>query len=112
MPSNRTFHEPRSAVEESEMLENALPRSKRSVNKWTLKVFGEWQAGRTSKKAFKEESESAVETSQIQDLRHDGRVSKLLAEEVHYGSMQRHRRKYCTMFPNKLFWNKDVELYL
>ena len=71
MPSNRTFHEPRSAVEESEMLENALPRSNRSVNKWTMKIFGEWQAGRTNKKAFKEESESAVETSEIQDLRHD-----------------------------------------
>ena len=88
-------------------LENALPRSKRSVNKWTLKIFGEWQAGRTNKKALKEESESAVETSQIQDLRHDGRVSKLLADEVHYGSMQRHRRKYCTMLPNKLFAGVD-----
>ena len=57
-----------SAVEESEILEDAVPRSTRSVNKWAIKNFGEWQAGRTNKKACEEESGSAVETSQIQDL--------------------------------------------
>ena len=46
MASNRTFHEPKSAEEESEILENA-------VKKLT---------------ACEEESGSAVETSQIQDL--------------------------------------------
>ena len=62
MASNRTFLEPKSAVE------NAVPRSTRSVNKWAMKIFREWQTGRTNKKACEEESVSAVETWQIQDL--------------------------------------------
>ena len=68
MASNRTFLDPKSAVEESEILENAVPRSTRSVIKWAMKIFGKWQAGRTNKKACEEESWSAVETCQIQDL--------------------------------------------
>lgn len=31
-------------------------------------IIGEWQAGITNKKAYEEESRSAVETSQIQDI--------------------------------------------
>ena len=87
MASNRTFREPRSAEEESEILENAVPKSTRSVNKWAMKNFGQWQAGRTNTKACEAESGSAVETSQIQDLRQE-----VLADEVHHGSIQRHRR--------------------
>ena len=68
MASNRMFRGPKSAVEESEVLENAVPRSTRSVNKWAMKIFREWQTGRTNKKACEEESGSAVETWQIQDL--------------------------------------------
>ena len=68
MASNRTFRGPKSALEDSEILKNAVLRSSRSVNKWALKTFGEWQAGRTNKKACEEESGTAVETSQIQDL--------------------------------------------
>ena len=69
MASNRTFRGPKSAVEESEILENAVPRSTRSVNKWAMnsKISGEWQAGRTNKNTCEEESGSAVETCQIQD---------------------------------------------
>ena len=67
--SNRTFRGPKSAVEESEILENDVPRSTRSVSKWAMKIFGEWQAGRTNKKACEEESGCAVETWQIQDLK-------------------------------------------
>ena len=68
MASNRTFRGPKSAVEESEILEKAVPRSTRSVNKRAMKIFGEWQAGRTNTKACEEESGSAVETFHIQDL--------------------------------------------
>ena len=68
MASSRTFCGPKSAVEESEILENDVPRSTRSVNKWAMKIFGKWQAGRTNKKACEEESGCAVETWQIQDL--------------------------------------------
>lgn len=71
MASDRTFRQPKSAAEESEILENAAPKSTRSVNKWAMTIFGEWQAGKTNKKACEEESGSAVETSQIQDLETD-----------------------------------------
>ena len=84
-------------MEESEILENAVPRSTRSVNKWARKVLGEWQAGKTNKKTCEEESGCAVETWQIKDLQTNicdmtARVSKILAEKVHYGSMQGHKR--------------------
>ena len=68
MASNRTFRGPKRAVEESEILENDVPRSTRSVNKWAMKIFGKWQAGRTNKKACEQESGCVVETWQIQDL--------------------------------------------
>ena len=60
-------------MEESEILENAVSWSTRSVNKWAMKIFGEWQPGGTNKKACEEfeESGSAEETSQIQDLETD-----------------------------------------
>ena len=82
MASNRTFREPKSAVEEREILENAVPRSTRSVNKWAMKIFGEWQAGRTNKKACEEESGSAVETSQIQDL--ETNICDMTAESLNF----------------------------
>ena len=56
MPSNRTFLEPKSAVEESEILENAVPRSTCSVNKWAMKIFGKWQAGRTNKEPVRKKA--------------------------------------------------------
>ena len=39
MASNRKFREPKSAVEESEILENAVSRSNRSVNKGAMKIL-------------------------------------------------------------------------
>ena len=47
---SESFEPEKSAVEEKEILENAVPRSIRSVNKWAMAIFGEWQAGRTNKK--------------------------------------------------------------
>ena len=48
--------------------EKFCPKSTHSVNKWAMKIFGEWQVGRRNKKACEEESQFAMETSQIQDL--------------------------------------------
>ena len=50
------------------MVENSAPLSTRSVNKWAMKIFEEWQAGRRSKKAGEEETGFAMETAEIQDL--------------------------------------------
>ena len=82
MASNRTFCEPKSAVEEREILKNAVPRSTRSVNKWAMKILGEWQAGRTNTNAYEEESRSAAETSQIQDL--ETNICDMTAESLNF----------------------------
>ena len=47
-----------------------------------MKIFGEWQAGRTNKKACEEESRSAVETSQIQDL--ETNICDMTAESLNF----------------------------
>ena len=42
MASHRTFRDLKSVVEEIEILENSVPKSTRSVNKWAMNIFGEW----------------------------------------------------------------------
>ena len=52
----RTFRKPKNAEEEKQLLENAVPKSTRSVNKWAMKIFSEWQSTRVNKKASEEPS--------------------------------------------------------
>jgi hypothetical protein len=40
------------AAEEKQMLENAVPKSTRSVNKWAMKIVSEWQATRIKKESY------------------------------------------------------------
>ena len=47
-----------------------------------MKLFGEWQAGRTNKKVCEEESGFAVETSQIQDL--ETNICDMTAESLNF----------------------------
>ena len=42
MASKRKFREAKSAEEENKMFDNAIPRSTRSVTKWTIKILNEW----------------------------------------------------------------------
>ena len=88
-------HEDRtkSAVEEKEILDNAVPRSTRSVNKWAMNFL---RNGRREEQIRKPVRKNAGRLWKLlnsrsgnEHLRHDGRISKLLADEVHYGSMQR-----------------------
>ena len=67
----RTFRKPKNAEEEKQLLENAVPKSTRSVNKWAMKIFSEWQSTRVNKKASEEPSSCTNDTSQIQDLETD-----------------------------------------
>ena len=42
----RTFRKPKNAEEEKQLLENAVPKSTRSINKWAMKIFSEsWVDG-------------------------------------------------------------------
>ena len=68
MASKRTFRKPKSAEEEKKLLENAVSKSTRSVNKWSKKIFSEWQEARLNKKASDEQSNSVDDSSKIQDL--------------------------------------------
>jgi hypothetical protein len=68
MASNRTFRKPKSAEEEKKLLENAVPKSTRGVNKWSMKIFSEWQGTRLSKKSSDEQGNSVDGSSKIQDL--------------------------------------------
>ena len=43
------FREPKTFCEEEELVEKAVPSSKKYKNKWALLIFGEWQFARTIK---------------------------------------------------------------
>ena len=93
MASKRTFRKPKSAEEEKKLLENAVPQSTRSVNKWSMKIFSEWQAARLNKKASDEQSNSVDDSSKIQYLdinvcnMHVGRNTQFLVSEICYGGV-------------------------
>ena len=78
----RTFRKPKNAEEEKQLLENAVPKSTRSVNKWAMKIFSEWQSTRVNKKASEEPSSCTNDTSQIQDLETD--VLDMTAESLNF----------------------------
>lgn len=82
MASTRTFRKPKSGEEEKQMLENAVPKSTRNVNKWSMKIFCDWQATRSNKKASNEQSNSAVDTSVIGDL--DVNLCSMSAETLNF----------------------------
>ena len=93
MTSNRTFRAPKSTAEEIEILENSVTKSTHSVNKWVMKIFGEWQLGRRKKKACEEQSGSLIETS--------------LQCSITVRSIEYRNSLCCTILvsPNKLFVN-------
>ena len=78
----RTFRKPKNAEEEKQLLENAVPKSTRSVNKWAMKIFSEWRSTRVNKKASEEPSSCTNDTSQIQDLETD--VLDMTAESLNF----------------------------
>ena len=43
---SRAFRKPKSAEEDRNLIENAIPNSTRAVTKWSVKIFLEWQNGR------------------------------------------------------------------
>ena len=82
MASTRTFRKPKSGEEEKQMFENAVPKSTRTVNKWAIKIFSEWQGTRLNKKASNEQSNSGVDTSVIEDL--DLNLCSMPAETLNF----------------------------
>ena len=67
MASNRTFRKPKSADEETQLPETAVPKSTRGVTEWSMKIFSEWQGKRLTKKASDEQGYSVDGSSEIRD---------------------------------------------
>ena len=67
MASKRKFHVAKSAEEEKKIFDNAIPRSTRSVTKWAIKIFHEWQATR-DKNCLEEQVGFKFDMNKVQDL--------------------------------------------
>lgn len=84
MAWNRMLRESKNAVEESELLENAVPMFTRSVDKWAIKIFGEW-SGRWEEQIRKPVSQTVdrlCRLSQIQDL--ETNICDIIAESPNF----------------------------
>ena len=78
MDSKRKFREAKSAEEAKKTFDNAIPRSTRTVTKWTIKIFHEWQATRGNKNCLEEQVGFKFEMNKVQDLNTD--VADMTAE--------------------------------
>ena len=47
--SKRVFRQAKTAEEEKQLLENAVPKSTRNSTTWVYRIFNEWQFARTNK---------------------------------------------------------------
>jgi hypothetical protein len=82
MASNRTFRKLKSADEETQLPETAVPKSTRGVTEWSMKIFSEWQGKRLTKKASDEQGYSVDGSSEIRDL--DINVCNMSAETLNF----------------------------
>jgi hypothetical protein len=46
--SKRVFRQAKTAEEEKQLLENAVPKSTRNSTTWVYRIFNEWQFARTT----------------------------------------------------------------
>ena len=58
----------KSTEEEKKMFDNAIKRSTRSVTKWAIKIFHEWQATRGNKNCLEEQVGFKFDMNKVQDL--------------------------------------------
>ena len=77
---SRAFRKPKSAEEDRNLIENAIPNSTRAVTKWSVKIFLEWQNGRKNKNPAIEPF--AFTTSKVQ--RWDTDIANMTAESLNF----------------------------
>ena len=65
---SRAFRKPKSAEEDRNLIENAIPNSTRAVTKWSVKIFLEWQNGRKNKNPAIEPCAFTTDKSKVQRL--------------------------------------------
>ena len=76
------------------MLENDVPNTTHGVNKWAANIYSKWQAAWLNQKASDQQSNSAVDTSNIQDL--DVNKCSMTAETLNFwlkSSSRKHAKK-------------------
>ena len=62
------------------MFDNTIPRSTRSVTKWTIKIFHEWQATRGNRNCLEEQVGFKFDLNKVQDL--NTNVADMTAESL------------------------------
>ena len=65
------------------MFDNAIPRSTRSVTKWTIKIFHEWQATRRNKNCLGEQVGFKFDMNKAQNLNYD--VADMTVGSLNFG---------------------------
>ena len=68
MPPKRVFRKAKNVQEERELFEKCVPKSTRNVNKWSYKIFSEWQRQRENKDPSQEQCSFTFEPEKIQCL--------------------------------------------
>ena len=71
LASKRKLRETKSAEEEKKVFDNAISRSTRSVTKWTIEIFHEWQATNGKKNCLEEQVGFKLDMNKVQDLNTD-----------------------------------------
>ena len=79
---SRAFRKPKSAEEESNLIENAIPKLTRAVTKWSVKIFVEWQNGRKNKNPAIEPCAFTTDECKVQRL--DTDIANMTAESLNF----------------------------
>ena len=78
---SRAFRKPKNAEEESNLIENAIPKSTRAVTKWSVKILLEWQNSRKKNPAI-EPCAFTTDKSKVQRLGTD--IANMTAESLSF----------------------------
>ena len=79
---SRAFRNPKSAEEDSNLIENAIPNSTRAVTKWSVKIFLEWQNGWKNKNPAIEPCAFTTDKTKVQRL--DTDIANMTAESLNF----------------------------
>ena len=68
MPPKRVFRKAKTVQEEMELFKECVPKSTKNANKWSYKIFSEWQRQRENKNPSQEQCSFTFEPENIQSL--------------------------------------------
>ena len=80
--SRASVRKPKNAKDERNLIENAIPKSRRVVPKWSVKIFLEWQNGMKNKNPVIEACAFTTGSSKVLCL--DTDIANMTAESLNY----------------------------